>query len=600
LVVKDNLDGELAQRYQEALEQVGLLCEQQPMLSLMPLEEIRDQELYRCPACDTQQPLSGGQYDICSKCGVVRQRYEEVKAQKDLLDKEHRKFRQGLEWEARQEQEDRKQKIQRRRETAIRRMFEKMYEVDRFSRLRRSLFSRQGAIAAGVLVLVIGGAGAWFVIQQQQSIGTPAVTAQPVDPAAAPAFGSAQQLQQTMAAVTQAANQTTTQMATQTVTDPTTGNDAPGGKEVTLVGGGQAGVQQPEALGPTMSMEGDDSRGLVGPVSPAAVPGPFYRLVSVSALGTGQEDALLQGEPSDRVHVRAAAVLGTVAVDQAQAGNLAAAQDYLARAWSRLKEIGDPLLRERMGQTLGYYRSLALGELGRRQALGGDIPAAQNSFIGALEIVAELDSVVEQAAAYGFIARCLVVGGDELTGDQYFQQALATAVAAILPLERVSALVEVASQARLADRQLLAAQVLSRAEEALGKVRQPLERALGLGLLARYRAARLDGSEVQPLFAEAAAAAQGVEDPTIRRQLIARLFAFQAEALAMAARQRGHGQEEQALRAVATAWRRALEVDDPQLRAMALSHVALGFAAAGDRDRSRQVFEQALGEVPEA
>ncbi|MDX1656871.1 MAG: hypothetical protein R3310_16800, partial [Candidatus Competibacteraceae bacterium] len=61
LVVKDNLDGELAQRYQEALEQVGLLCEQQPMLSLMPLVESGDQQLYRCPACETQQPLSGGQ-----------------------------------------------------------------------------------------------------------------------------------------------------------------------------------------------------------------------------------------------------------------------------------------------------------------------------------------------------------------------------------------------------------------------------------------------------------------------------------------------------------------------------------------------------------
>lgn len=78
-VLVSGLPKEKADRVQTVFERIGLKTSLKLAVSLVPIKETANVNIFTCPACGIkQESKKGSEHKICSECGVVKEKYEEV------------------------------------------------------------------------------------------------------------------------------------------------------------------------------------------------------------------------------------------------------------------------------------------------------------------------------------------------------------------------------------------------------------------------------------------------------------------------------------------------------------------------------------------
>jgi len=92
--IQKGLSLEMAQKNKKIIEDLGLLCDIIPSLTLtaMMQEEEDEKARYQCPACGHKQTLSVNNPDICEACGIVGNKYLDKESDKSILKQEVKRY----------------------------------------------------------------------------------------------------------------------------------------------------------------------------------------------------------------------------------------------------------------------------------------------------------------------------------------------------------------------------------------------------------------------------------------------------------------------------------------------------------------------------
>ena len=98
--LKVGLTKDKAEHFQKIFTNLGLKTSIQAELALVPMEEKEPvKESFVCPACHAKQEINEGKIKICSECGIVKDKYDEVQKRKRLA-AEHLKQVKAMERQA--------------------------------------------------------------------------------------------------------------------------------------------------------------------------------------------------------------------------------------------------------------------------------------------------------------------------------------------------------------------------------------------------------------------------------------------------------------------------------------------------------------------
>ncbi|MCK5726413.1 MAG: hypothetical protein KAH22_06280 [Thiotrichaceae bacterium] len=86
-ILISELPQEKAERFQQIFNKLGLKTSLQQEWTLEPVIKEDSIEKFQCPSCDLEQESNGEEMQVCSSCGIVKEKYLEAQKRKQ----EHKK-----------------------------------------------------------------------------------------------------------------------------------------------------------------------------------------------------------------------------------------------------------------------------------------------------------------------------------------------------------------------------------------------------------------------------------------------------------------------------------------------------------------------------
>lgn len=171
VVLGERIPQAQAETLLEKLTAIGLDCRLEPMtLSLVPIEENDTNTCYQCPACGHRQPPAANPPDICERCGIVGQNYQQASELKQALDLERRRMRSLI---SRQEEQEEGEKARQRQEqlrAMARRHIEREMGITTLDKIKALLAPRILIPVLGSITAAAAGIG---LLVWQLQIGQP-------------------------------------------------------------------------------------------------------------------------------------------------------------------------------------------------------------------------------------------------------------------------------------------------------------------------------------------------------------------------------------------------------------------------------------------
>ncbi|BCX82897.1 hypothetical protein MIT9_P2488 [Methylomarinovum caldicuralii] len=162
-LARRNIPLEEAKQVCAKLRALGLTCNYRPTLfsgaklELVPLDERPAEEKFVCPACGHEQAVGDGTFHQCEKCGVVKEKWEKVQAEKLERERIKRALLRRHEEERRRCEEEAAWEEERRRREALEEEIRKQLGLPKFMHSRTALFSSASLILlGGVLAGAVG------------------------------------------------------------------------------------------------------------------------------------------------------------------------------------------------------------------------------------------------------------------------------------------------------------------------------------------------------------------------------------------------------------------------------------------------------------
>lgn len=569
VVLGENIPKDKAENLLKKLTAIGLKCRLDPMaLSLVPIEEAQQSDVYRCPSCGyTQSPARGGKPNICERCGVVGENYETVNELKQALEMERRRLRSALDKEKKEKLEAKLDKANQQREKAQQEVLERARRQAEKELGIGPLHQFKALLKPGILYPILGGLavgliGVGLLIWQLGDF-----TEDVVASAELAVVGESPQATQDGAGLAPGAAQSA-------VAPPATANtaakassaapaaDKPGAATATTTTASQAsaaGATSTTGSGPAADKPAAATAAAASPVrstAAGATSASDAKAVAQTAFAVDVNQLALV-LPADRAAsdtsphgvARNPQLLARLAQYQIQIGDLAAATRSIDQAVEILgTERGN--LSSRQLDVLNRAQAEIRAEIANRHHQRQDLATAQSFWFRAINLANSITTPSERALALSGVARTMKDAQASATED-YFRRSMAA-----LPL-----------------------------------IAEPSSQALTLGAIARDLAQTGHPEQSEALFEQAAAAVKAIRNP--EGQLLARTILAKQHAEA------GNIAMAQSLLAqVASAGGGQASLEPSQHQVEARSAIALSLANQGDTTMARANFSVALEKTP--
>ena len=593
VVLAENLTEDQAQNFLQTLTNIGLNCRLEPMqLSLAPVGQ--EDPVYQCPACEQKQPPALNGQDICQRCGVVGNKYQNYNEYKEVLEIE----RQRVQTLKTQQDKDRAEaakerasRLQEKKQKEILERARRQAEQEAGMTLRKKLkglFKPQSLIPVFIgVTAAIGGVGL-LVWQLGMDRSTPPPTSlaegQPgLQINTTPPPNTVINVANPVVQTTQTAQVTPTSPAGSSgseavaQTDNPAGNSGPGATAQTATG--STGGSGPGATAQTASVISNHNATV--PIASGAATDNQKQLIELNKLTFS---ALTHAADRPSANAKNTRLLIELADYEAETGDIAATTQYL----SRLAELVDAPSELQLEQLDAVNRARVeiMVAIASKQHKRKAFSAAQEQWVQAIKLTNAINSPSERALALTSLAQSLHDSNTTATSD-YFKRAKDNARTISDPAVRATTLSILARDLAATGRPEQSREMLAQVGSLVANLPKVPSRLITVGAIAQHRAEAGDNTVAKSLLGEIDSAKVKTLPPVVLQYRLQTLSAI-ARNLALDGDTLAARNEFMAILNSATA------LGDPDARDSALLYLAKTLVSAGDPVSADQIVAEVL------
>ena len=593
VVLAENLTEDQAQNFLQTLTNIGLNCRLEPMqLSLAPVGQ--EDPVYQCPACGQKQPPALNGQDICQRCGVVGNKYQNYNEYNEVLEIE----RQRVQTLKTQQDKDRAEaakerasRLQEKKQKEILERARRQAEQEAGMTLRKKLkglFKPQSLIPVFIgVTAAIGGVGL-LVWQLGMDRSTPPPTSlaegqpglqinttPPPNTVINVANPVVQTTQTAQVAPASPAGSSGSEAVAQT--DNPAGNSGPGATAQTATG--STGGSGPSATAQTASVISNHNA--TAPIASGAATDNQKQLIELNKLTFS---ALTHAADRPSANAKNTRLLIELADYEAETGDIAATTQYL----SRLVELVDAPneLRPEQLDAVNRARVEIMVAIASEQHKRKAFSAAQEQWVQAIKLTNAINSPSERALALASLAQSLHDSNTTATSD-YFKRAEDNARTISNPALQAATLSALARDLAATGRPEQSREVLAQVGSLIANLPKVPSRLITVGAIAQHRAEAGDNTIAKSLLGEIDSAKVKTLPPVVLQYRLQTLSAI-ARNLALDGDTLAARNEFMAILNSATA------LGDPDARDSALLYLAKTLVSAGDPVSADQIVAEVL------
>ncbi|MEI2771265.1 MAG: hypothetical protein ABTR54_05200 [Candidatus Competibacter sp.] len=593
VVLAENLTEDQAQNFLQTLTNIGLNCRLEPMqLSLAPVGQ--EDPVYQCPACGQKQPPALNGQDICQRCGVVGNKYQNYNEYKEVLEIE----RQRVQTLKTQQDKDRAEaakerasRLQEKKQKEILERARRQAEQEAGMTLRKKLkglFKPQSLIPVFIgVTAAIGGVGL-LVWQLGMDRSTPPPTSlaegqpglqinttPPPNTVINVANPAVQTTQTAQVAPASPAGSSGSEAVAQT--DNPAGNSGPGATAQTATG--STGGSGPGATAQTASVISNHNA--TAPIASGAATDNQKQLIELNKLTFS---ALTHAADQPSTNAKNTRLLIELADYEAETGDIAATTKYL----SRLAELVDAPSELRLEQLDAVNRARVeiMVAIASEQYKRKAFSAAQEQWVQAIKLTNAINSPSERALALASLAQSLHDSNTTATSD-YFKRAEDNARTISNPALQAATLSALARDLAATGRPEQSREMFAQVGSLIANLPKVPSRLITVGAIAQHRAEAGDNTIAKSLLGEIDSAKVKTLPPVVLQYRLQTLSAI-ARNLALDGDTLAARNEFMAILNSATA------LGDPDARDSALLYLAKTLVSAGDPVSADQIVAEVL------
>lgn len=593
VVLAENLTEDQAQNFLQTLTNIGLNCRLEPMqLSLAPVGQ--EDPVYQCPACGQKQPPALNGQDICQRCGVVGNKYQNYNEYKEVLEIE----RQRVQTLKTQQDKDRAEaakerasRLQEKKQKEILERARRQAEQEAGMTLRKKLkglFKPQSLIPVFIgVTAAIGGVGL-LVWQLGMDRSTPPPTSlaegqpglqinttPPPNTVINVANPAVQTTQTAQVAPASPAGSSGSEAVAQT--DNPAGNSGPGATAQTATG--STSGSGPGATAQTASVISNHNA--TAPIASGAATDNQKQLIELNKLTFS---ALTHAADRSSANAKNTRLLIELAHYEAETGDIAATTQYL----NRLVELVDAPneLRPEQLDAVNRARVEIMVTIASEQYKRKAFSAAQEQWVQAIKLTNAINSPSERALALASLAQSLHDSNTTATSD-YFKRAEDNARTISNPALQAATLSALARDLAATGRPEQSREMFAQVGSLIANLPKVPSRLITVGAIAQHRAEAGDNTIAKSLLGEIDSAKVKTLPPIVLQ--------YRLQALSAVARNLALSGDILAARNEFTAiFSSATVLGDPDVRDSTLLYLAKTLVSAGDPVSADQIVAEVL------
>lgn len=593
VVLAENLLEDQAQNFLQTLTNIGLNCRLEPMqLSLAPVGQ--EDPVYQCPACGQKQPPALNGQDICQRCGVVGNKYQNYNEYNEVLEIE----RQRVQTLKTQQDKDRAEaakerasRLQEKKQKEILERARRQAEQEAGMTLRKKLkglFKPQSLIPVFIgVTAAIGGVGL-LVWQLGMDRSTPPPTSlaegqpglqinttPPPNTVINVANPVVQTTQTAQVAPASPAGSSGSEAVAQT--DNPAGNSGPGATAQTATG--STSGSGPGATAQTASVISNHNA--TAPIASGAATDNQKQLIELNKLTFS---ALTHAADQPSTNAKNTRLLIGLADYEAETGDIAATTQYL----NRLVELVDAPneLRPEQLDAVNRARVEIMVTIASEQYKRKAFFAAQEQWVQAIKLTNAINSPSERALALASLAQSLHDSNTTATSD-YFKRAEDNARTISNPALQAATLSALARDLAATGRPEQSREMFAQVGSLIANLPKVPSRLITVGAIAQHRAEAGDNTIAKSLLGEIDSAKVKTLPPVVLQYRLQALSAI-ARNLALSGDILAARNEFMAILNSATA------LGDPDVRDSTLLYLAKTLVSAGDPASADQIVAEVL------
>ncbi|HRF63966.1 MAG TPA: hypothetical protein PK708_13920 [Candidatus Competibacter sp.] len=595
VVLVQDLSSNKAKSFLRALTDIGLNCRVEPMqLSLIPIEEEEGGKTYQCPACGYEQPPALNGQDICQRCGVVGNKYQNYTEYKEVLELERQRvqvLKAQQDKDKAEAAKERANRLQEKKQKEILERARRQAEQEAGMTLRKKLkgfFKSQSLIPVFIgVTAAIGGVGL-LVWQLGMDRSTPPPTSlaegQPglqinITPPPNTVINVANPVVQTtqtaQVAPASPAGSSGSEVVAQT--DNPAGNSGSGATAQTATG--STSGSGPGAIAQTASVISNHNA--TAPIASGAATNNQKQLIELNKLTFS---ALTHAADRPSANAKNTRLLIELADYEAETGDIAATTQYL----SRLAELVDAPSELRLEQLDAVNRARVeiMVAIASEQYKRKAFSAAQEQWVQAIKLTNAINSPSERALALASLAQSLHDSNTTATSD-YFKRAEDNARTISNPALQAATLSALARDLAATGRPEQSREIFAQVGSLIANLPKVPSRLITVGAIAQHRAEAGDNTIAKSLLGEIDSAKVKTLPPVILQYRLQALSAI-ARNLALSGDILAARNEFMAILNSATA------LGDPDARDSTLLYLAKTLVSAGDPASADQIVAEVL------
>jgi len=595
VVLVQDLSSNKAKSFLRALTDIGLNCRVEPMqLSLIPIEEEEGGKTYQCPACGYEQPPALNGQDICQRCGVVGNKYQNYTEYKEVLELERQRvqvLKAQQDKDKAEAAKERANRLQEKKQKEILERARRQAEQEAGMTLRKKLkgfFKSQSLIPVFIgVTAAIGGVGL-LVWQLGMDRSTPPPTSlaegqpglqinttPPPNTVINVANPVVQTTQTAQVAPASPAGSSGSEAVAQT--DNPAGNSGPGATAQTATG--STGGSGPSATAQTASVISNHNA--TAPIASGAATDNQKQLIELNKLTFS---ALTHAADRPSANAKNTRLLIELADYEAETGDIAATTQYL----SRLVELVDAPSELRLEQLDAVNRARVeiMVAIASKQHKRKAFSAAQEQWVQAIKLTNAINSPSERALALTSLAQSLHDSNTTATSD-YFKRAKDNARTISDPAVRATTLSILARDLAATGRPEQSREMLAQVGSLVANLPKVPSRLITVSAIAQHRAEAGDNTVAKSLLGEIDSAKVKTLPPVVLQYRLQTLSAI-ARNLALDGDTLAARNEFMAILNSATA------LGDPDARDSTLLYLAKTLVSAGDPASADQIVAEVL------